>query len=115
MKIEGEDEGTEEGVSQARWSIGFKPGWQESGRGGCATWVLSMDRQRSGKGEWGRTGVGRGPSEGRVKVGRGRARASEDKQVWEKSPKQGRVEVGRGRTGASGDEQGRAQVRIRAE
>ena len=84
MKIEGEDEGTEEGVSQARWSIGFKQDQQESARGGCKTWVLSKDRQRSGKGEWGRTGEGRGPSEGRVKVGRGRAGASEDEQVWER-------------------------------
>jgi hypothetical protein len=74
-----------------------------------------MDRQRSGKGEGGRTEEGGGPDQGRVKIGRGRARASEDEQVWERSPKQGRVEVGRGRVGASGGEQGRAKVRIRAE
>jgi hypothetical protein len=44
----------------------------------------SKGRQRSGRGEWGRTGVGKSQNQSQVEVGRGRAGASGDEQVWMK-------------------------------
>jgi hypothetical protein len=41
---------------------------RESSRG--QTWVLSMGRQRSGRGGWGRAVMGKSPNQGRVEAGR---------------------------------------------